>query len=155
MGKAIVAVAMLSACVSAPRLTANERCARRGMVLAGVSLSSSGGVGVATGGGRTVVATSSSYGEDVICMRPATPADACEVQGARVSADQKLDFSAIGWNLTIGIGYVLFILPGVVMYFVADSQSDAVGREAERAGANTTARCGGGGVGAPGALPRY
>jgi hypothetical protein len=155
MGKAIVAVAMLSACVSAPRLTANERCARRGMVLAGVSLSSSGGVGVATSGRHTAVASSSSYSEDVICVRPVTPVDTCEVQGGRVAAARKLDFSDLGWNLTIGIGYVLFILPGVVMYFVADSQSDAVGREAERAGANTTARCAGGGVGAPGALPRY
>ncbi len=143
MGKIVVVVICalaLSACIRRPPLTPQERCALDGMALGGVMHSSSRSVGVATSGRYTAVATGSSYSDGVLCVMP-MPDQRCEVAGARVSALEKLDFSETPRNAVIGIGYLLWILPGVVMYFVFDAASDTAGREAEALGLRTRMQC--------------
>jgi len=138
---AVMAAVVGSGCVHRPPLTPAEQCAEQGMILEGMSLSTSGGVGVATVNGTTAIARSSSYGETVACRRPATSTDHCEVASYSEAARRKGEFNT-GWrNLLIGVGYVVYILPGLVLYLVFDSQSDDAGTEATRRGVSVAGMC--------------
>jgi hypothetical protein len=110
------------------------------MVLTGMAMSSGGAVATATDGTTTAWARSSSYGESVSCQRPMTPAEVCEVRGALVARGIKLDYSTDWRNVLIGIGYVLYILPGVVLYFALDG-GDEVAEEATLAGIRVRDEC--------------
>lgn len=114
MRKGIAAVLMSYGCVHSLPLSPYEQCATQGMVLAGVSMSSASGTGVAynVNSGVTVVgASGGSFSTQ--CRRPATPADRCEAQAALASGRVKLDYWPTPRNFVIGVGYIL-ILPGLV-----------------------------------------
>lgn len=110
-----IAAALLAACVHPIPLTSAETCAIRGMALGGVNVSSGGASGGAYVNGRWIYAGASYGGETAICVQP-QPGQVCEVRANLVSAERKLDFGT-GWrNLVIGVGYVAFILPGLLFY---------------------------------------
>jgi hypothetical protein len=131
----------LVACVHRPPVTPREQCAAHGLALHGIAMASGRDVGVASADGVTVVATSSSYDENVSCRRAMTHEEVCELQAPAASLRVKLDFST-GWrNALIGVGYVAYILPGVILWFVFDSQSDAAGDRAHRTAQSAYASC--------------
>ena len=134
-------VVALAACVRRPALTLHEQCADRGMVLAGVTMSSGGSVGVARAGGQTVVATGRRYDEEVSCRVPETRADQCVIEANALSAAHKFGFGVIGRNFLIGVGYVAFILPGFAFYLIFDSQADRTANEARKMREVALERC--------------
>ncbi len=123
----------LTACISAPRVTAQERCAMNGLTLASSSNVNAGGViGQTTG-----IFGASGYQ----CVRPATERERCEIQAHASAGAIKDDFGVTGRNVAIGVGYLLYIIPGIIMYFVFDSQKDDVEGEADSRRAAGLNRC--------------
>lgn len=138
MKRVVLVTAVLAGCVHAPALTPREQCGTQGMVVEGVAMSSGSDVTVATNLRTTAVARTNSYSETALCRRPATPEETCEARASGASAVEKLGYSP-GWrNVLIGVGYVFWILPGLVLFVVFDSQYDNTITDAE--GARLTAQ---------------
>jgi hypothetical protein len=141
MGKVVLVAALLVACVHRPPLSAREQCAGEGMLLAGVSSYSSSSSGVATTGGTTAWARGASYDEGVSCRRPETHEEKCEVTGAMVSRDIKLGFAERPRNVVIGAGYILFVVPGLLMYMIFSNDKSETHARAKSERAAVLARC--------------
>jgi hypothetical protein len=140
MRKWMSVVGLLGACVHAPIWSPQEQCAANGLVLNGVVSSHGETVAVASGG-AIVVANAESTDESVSCRRPATIDETCEVRAATASLRVKLDFGT-GWrNAMIGVGYVVYILPGLVLLLIFDSQKNSTADDAENVYADTLYRC--------------
>jgi hypothetical protein len=137
---AAVLVMATAGCVSRPPISAPEQCARRGMAMDGLVLTSGESVGVASSGRRVAWSRGSSYGEAVSCVRPRNKAEACEIEGALVSLQQKAKYETGPRNFLLFVGWAAFVVPGLVMYVVMDDGDDyAV--EAEAAGEQARLRC--------------
>jgi hypothetical protein len=128
----LIAAVLAAGCVHRPPLTSAERCATRGMVLAGLSMSSGSSVGYATTGRTQAWAVGASYDESVICRVPETEVELCEVAAFAAGASEKLGFGTFWRNTAIGLGYLTFVLPGFVLLVVFDGQQRATGRDAEQ-----------------------
>lgn len=126
----IVFAALLAGCAARAPISYQEYCALDGMVLRSVTTAS--GSAIAFGGRPTTVKSSS---EAISCEPPQSPSQRCEVEHLAAEAKPKHDYnSTVGkWNLGIGVGYVLWILPGVGMKLWSDAKYDkAIATAAEQ-----------------------
>lgn len=137
----VLMVTAAAGCVHAIPLAGAEQCARNGMLLEGMTMSEGSAIGIASGGGFTSVATGRSYGESVSCRRPATQFEACEIAAARASGLVKLDWDQRGRNLLIYVGYLAFILPGVIFSAIFIGQENDVRDSARDTYAETYTTC--------------
>lgn len=109
--------AALVSCVHKPALSGEEECAMRGMVMAGVDVSHSSASAVAVTPGRhPVVARGSGYSETYQCREATSQQDYCRIRAYQYAAQRKMNYSTTGKNVAIGVGWVLYILPGLVLY---------------------------------------
>lgn len=112
----------ISGCATVAPVSDSETCAKSGMLLAGKSFSE-GNATVWTG---KTTAIGSSSGISLSCRVPENEADKCEVNRIASIAQPKFEYNEnIGTKRTLtGVGYVLWIIPGVVLKLVYDSQYD-------------------------------
>jgi hypothetical protein len=104
---------LLAGCVHAPPVSPREDCATDAMYLS-----------------ENERPRRANGEPDAFCRAPATPVEVCEVKASIASLQVKSEFST-GWrNAMIGVGYVLWILPGVGLYFLFDHQSTSAGEDA-------------------------
>lgn len=114
----------LSGCIKAPLLSAQEACAQNGLIV-----STAGGKSV----GGTVGREAGRFGgTDYGCARPRNEQDMCEIAAFAHMADEKMSFRTTLRNLLIGAGYIVYVVPGVVLYFVFDHQRNKVMRKGDR-----------------------
>lgn len=130
----VLGLLFASACVHRPPLNPQEVCASNGMLAENAALSRSGTVSVEGDSATT-------FGANLGCRRPVTPDEVCEVSAANTSMSVKMGFSPGGPNFLIGVGYVVFIVPGIVLYLLFDHQSDAAAANAAAAFQATKAAC--------------
>ncbi len=115
-----------------------------GLTLASSSSVSAGGaIGQTTG-----IFGASGYQ----CVRPATERERCEIEAHAQAGTVKDDFGVLGRNIAIGVGYLVYIIPGLVMYFVFDSQKDDVEEEAASRRAAGLSHCARAPSGPPGVI---
>lgn len=121
-GLVSVLAALASGCATAIPYTYQEHCAFDGMKLQGVQHSH----GQAMVYSQGHLASGHSYGTGVSCEIPKTDADKAEVNHIREAAQPKADYNRnIGpKRLLTGVGYVLWILPGIGAKLYYDSQYD-------------------------------
>lgn len=111
-------------CIKAPLLSAQEACAQNGLIV-----STAGGKSV----GGTVGREAGRFGgTDYGCARPRNEQDLCEIAAFAHMADEKIRFRTTLRNFFIGVGYVAYVIPGVVLYFVFDHQRNKVMRKGDR-----------------------
>ncbi len=125
---------MCVGCVHRPGISPAEQCAAQGMLLGGMSMSSATSRGVAVSGEYVAVARGDAYSEAVSCVRPSTVDEQCEVEGERASLGKKAEFSPTGYNIALGIGYLLYILPGLVIYVFVHDADEGAAIDARQAG---------------------
>lgn len=132
---------LISGCVHDIPLAPQERCAFSGLVLDGTSTSSGETSSAAFGRGGVSVAKGYSYGESASCRRPATPMERCEVAAFSASGRAKYDFDP-GWRngLTL-VGYLAFLVPGIVMSVVFASDEDDARKSARTAFEDVAHEC--------------
>jgi hypothetical protein len=113
----------LLGCATAIPYTAEEQCALGAMHLVGLDFQSGSSHAVASNG-RSAVAH--SYGTAVRCETPKSEAESSHVAIVRQSLDPKIEYNnAIGGKrLMTGIGYVLWIVPGIGLKLYFDSEYD-------------------------------
>ena len=102
-----------------------------GMKLAGMSVTDGSASAVAVGGGTVVSVDSSSSATAYQCEMPRQE-EICTVEAYRQAAAEKTSYHPGGRNVLIGIGYCVYIVPGLAMYWAFDS-----GRDGKIARANT------------------
>lgn len=115
---------VLLGCATVAPISYQEQCARKGLVLSGVTSGSSSSTAYSWNDSNLITARGTS--EHVACEVPKTEAQTCEAKRlANVSAP-KFDYNSDVklWNAGIGTGYVLWVLPGVGMKLWADSKYD-------------------------------
>ena len=115
VGALAAAMALCSACVRPIPLTPYEQCASNGLVVDRVGFQSETGTAVAYGSRETAFASAEGYGQSVACRRPDTIQERCELAAAGASLNVKLAYDPFWRNAFIGLGYVAFIVPGVVL----------------------------------------
>jgi hypothetical protein len=123
----------LAGCVSAPRVTPQERCAMTGLSLGSTSSVSAGG----TVGATTGIFGASGYQ----CVRPTSERERCEIEANAAAGRTKDDYGVVGKNVIIGVGYLLYIVPGVLMYFIFDGHKDSVEEDANTRRDQQLRRC--------------
>jgi hypothetical protein len=143
-GRNLVAVTVVAAagCMHALPLSYSETCGIRGMAMAGAVVSDGGANStVSDSRGHTSTAYASSHSDTAVCARAVTFQEQCEVRAAAIAGAIKADFAVRSRNFALGVGYVLYVLPGVILYFLFDSQANATMREAELAASDIHRRC--------------
>lgn len=129
----LLVLVVISSCASYAPKTYNQQCADKGMVLTGVSNSSGSGSHYNIGTNSSVV---SSYADEAVhCIVPENDIQRCEVEKYVESSMsvQEYNSSAGTKRFVTGVGYIAFILPGVVAKLVFDNQLDeAVSRSLEK-----------------------
>lgn len=123
MKKIILISLMLQGCATAIPLSYREHCALRGMVLDGVSTNSSSGTSV---GITEIISVSDESSENIHCSLPRNDADKCMVQNLGKKAAPKAEYNdGIGGKRTLtAIGYVFYVVPGLLLKSVYDNQRD-------------------------------
>ena len=106
----------------------------QGMVLAGMSMASATSTGVASVGGYVAVSNGAAYSEAVSCVRPMSVDQQCEIEGAQWSLAKKGEFSPTGYNVLLGVGYVFYVIPGLIIYAFVHDADEYAAADAERVG---------------------
>lgn len=122
LGFVLLAI-LLPGCAHQIPLTYQESCASRGMVFSGIETYNGQAFAYgANGAWANVQAT----GESVSCSVPKTQVESCQTEYlANESAPKRAYNSNVqSLRLLTGIGYVLYIVPGVAMKYVADKRYD-------------------------------
>lgn len=101
------------------------------MVFGGITATTSEDHSVAFVNGRVIPIASSGVSQSVSCRRPETPKDDCEITAASVSRALKDDYGTAGRNLLIGVGWVAFVVPGLVLSIVFHQESETTGASAD------------------------
>lgn len=146
----------LTGCATMAPISYQEECALKGMALSGVSSGTSTGhiSGSIQGNQRTAngrnyghenhdySGTTVTYSETVNCYVPQTEKQQCQVNALGESARPKAEWNSRErsrhvWRI---IGYVLYIVPGVIMSVVHESgKDDSIKESQEIAHANSGA----------------
>lgn len=121
----ITAALCLGACVTKPPITARERCAIDGLTLASSRRAAAGGsIGNAVGLFR---------GATHSCTRPRTAYELCEARALGAGARLKDEFSTAAKNVSLAVGWVLYVLPGLALYLIYEHGKSDVEERARRA----------------------
>jgi len=128
---AALTLAAAMGCVHSIPLAPVEQCAVQSMTLNGITMSSGTSSGIAFGNGGYAVGRGVSYGQSVSCRPAQTTVEQCVIAAAQRSAAMKYGWDPTWRNLLIGVGYLAFILPGVVLdiaFFTgrSETQDDAI-----------------------------
>jgi hypothetical protein len=139
--RVLVLAFALSGCVTDIRLTSEQTCAQREMVLDGEEIGHTGGVGVMTTGAVGV------YGGQTVtarCAKPKTEMETCRIEKLKASIPPLEAYNAtvVETNACIGFGYVFAIIPGIVMYKFANDDREKALLEVRNL-ASEADRCGG------------
>jgi len=126
----VITILSFSGCATGIRYNSNQECSARGMVLDGVSISheSARASGYNYYSGTTTVNASSSY-ESANCEYPKDDAKKCEAKTYLSSTEPINEYNdgIGGKRLLNGLGYLAFIVPGIVLKIIYDNQrSDAI-----------------------------
>lgn len=134
----VVLIVTQVACASYSPLSYQETCGVKGMVLKGVSSGTSSGVGVVSSG---AIVSTSGYSEQVSCEVPKGEVEMCESDLGYRSAVPKLAYNdRVGTaNNLIGIGYILYIVPGAVFAVVMSNQKSKAEAESNQIRRNAPA----------------
>lgn len=119
----LVIVIAMTSCMAELPIRPREQCSIQGMVLGGASM---------------------KLGDDdpeLHCRRPETPAENCEALAAQKSLDARRDYGTGGRNLGLFIGYVAFILPGVLLHIAFNSERDDIGTADDELFASELNKC--------------
>ena len=139
---AALILALTVGCVHAIPLGPVEQCAQQGMALQGVTLSSGVSTGFAAGNnGGYLYSRGAAYGQAVSCQMPTSAQQQCIIAAARRSGFMKADYEPFGRNVLIGLGYVLFIIPGIALSIVFEVGRDDYEDEALAAYNSELQRC--------------
>ncbi|MGE3683081.1 MAG: hypothetical protein AB7G93_15270 [Bdellovibrionales bacterium] len=130
----------LIGCATAIPLTDKESCAIRDLKLVGVDTGYGTSVGFATvtstnsSHSARVSSTGHSYGEFRQCRLPATDEDKSEIENLKAEATPKLRYNQNIRQKKIwtGIGYVAYIIPGIVLKVSYDNQYDEAVNESAK-----------------------
>lgn len=80
-----------------------------------MSVTQRASVGVAEGGGTVIRERSTSTATSYQCEPPA-PEDACFIEAYRDGAATKGTYRTGGRNLLLGVGYLAWVIPGLLMH---------------------------------------
>ena len=118
-----VASCFISACATYAPVSYQEKCALKGMVLSGVGSESGSSFAVGRNGAW---ASGRSQSETVMCRVPETPKEQCEINSYVKAFEPKAKYndSVSSVNPWIGVGYFIYILPGVVGKLAMDNKLD-------------------------------
>jgi len=119
----VAMVLVLVGCMKDLPVRAPEQCATQGMVLEGET---------------------TKIGEDdpdLHCRRAQTTADTCELNAAQKSLGARLDYSTGGRNGLIFLGYVAFIVPGILLSVIFSGERNGIAEDADRTYADELAKC--------------
>ena len=140
MGK-IVAAAVLAACIQPPELGPHETCAQSALLLNSISTTGDETHGVAVGpGGIASVSVESSSGTTT-CRRAMTANERCEIEGYLASSAFKLHYKTGKQNLYQTIGYIVFLVPGIILHATYANEVEAAGEESARVGTRAKLEC--------------
>jgi hypothetical protein len=124
--------------------TYQESCALKGMKLSGVSEANGHDTAYAYNWQtqQSASATVNSYSESVACRVAETAADKCEVEHFQKTAAPKVEYNDgyKGKYFLSGLGYWLFIVPGVILKLTYDSELSKA--EAQSRAIASTSSCG-------------
>lgn len=109
----------------------HEQCALDGLVFKSMTSSSSGSLSYAPGIG---LVSGSSRGEAVQCDVPINDEEKCRIERYQESYWPKRKFNqrVPGVNLLMGLGYMLYVLPGAVFYFHIDRERERTQGESDQ-----------------------
>jgi hypothetical protein len=139
----VLSLVAVTACYVRPAyLAPAEKCGASLMVVEGLVASSGQATAVAyNNAGGAAYARGVSYEESVSCRRPATQEERCEAEAGRASALIKLDFDPRGRNVLVYLGYLAFLVPGLLLYATFDGTRDDVIGAARDAFGSALAEC--------------
>ena len=120
----LAVVVVTSGCATAIPYSKEETCAFDGMKLGGVTHSSGSTSLYDPNSGRVLSADSS--GKGFSCVPPESEKDKCEIDRLNLAVQPKVDYNSnLGTKKWVtGVGYVLYIVPGVVAKLVYDGKYD-------------------------------
>lgn len=122
MKKLILFALFLSGCATPVAYNHSEKCALVGMKLNGAQIQESAGTAYNWDSGTTTI---NIYSEGVNCSLPKTSEEACTINAWREVANPKVEYNeGIGAKkLITGVGYVIYIFPGLIAKIGFDSQA--------------------------------
>lgn len=136
-----VLLSTLTACMAPLPLRYSEQCAAIGMVVAGVSFSSGSSTAVATNGQVFAVAHEDSDDQSLSCRPPMTTLEQCHMKAAVTSGLTRANYTPGGENFFLFVGYVAFVIPGLVLHIVFDIGRDDVDNGADKVFAREWRKC--------------
>lgn len=141
----VICVCSALGCASSIGYTRAEKCALRDMKVTGAYFG--GGSASASSYNWKTGETTSAHGrhsfEGVNCAVPETPSEKCDVATNRASATAKADYQdGYGGKVILnGIGYVLYIVPGILLKLHYDSTREDALAQAKRDSERAASRC--------------
>lgn len=119
----LLITAMTVGCASAIRISDKEACATRDLRLEGVDSGQVDSFHTASNGAYV---SGSSYGEVRRCGVPSSEAEKREISDLKAAAEPKFEYNSgiKGKRLLTAVGYVFWVVPGVLLKYMYDGQYD-------------------------------
>jgi hypothetical protein len=134
------AILNIVGCATSAPISYQEHCANKGMMLASVTDTDSSAAAYGSNGST---AYARGNAESVSCEVPKTEVQSCEVRRLGAVAGPKVEYNSglTGKKWVTGIGYVLYVLPGVGAKLYYDSKLDKAVAQSQKIDAETKDAC--------------